>query len=203
MPDQTPQIDFYYDFGSPNAYIAHKVLPGLAARAGAKLTYKPILLGGLFKLTNNQPPMVAFANIPEKVAYMRQQMGRSLKRHEIPFNWNPHFPVMTTPLMRGALFAQGKDWETRYIDEMFSAVWVEELKMDDPAVIGERFAKADLPVDELVAANSDDAVKKGLFAATEAAKARGAFGSPAMFVGDQQFFGKDTFDDLEWYLSTL
>ncbi|MEM7440981.1 MAG: 2-hydroxychromene-2-carboxylate isomerase [Pseudomonadota bacterium] len=195
-------IDFYYDFGSPNAYIAHEVLPGLAKDAGAVLHYKPILLGGLFRITGNQAPMIAFADVKGKTAYMQQQMVRFLKRHKVPFNWNPHFPVKTTDLMRGALFAQGKDWEAKYIDEMYIAVWVEQLKMDDPAVISDRLAACGLPAEEIMAAAQSDEIKKGLFAATEAAQERGAFGSPAMFVGKEQFFGKDSFDDLSWYLST-
>lgn len=196
-------IDFYYDFGSPNAYVAHKVLPDIAARTGATLSYKPILLGGLFKITNNQPPMVAFSGIAGKPEHMRQQMARFLRRYGIPFTFNSHFPVMTTALMRGAVFAQGQEWEARYIDEMYKAVWVEDLKMDDPAVIADRLAAADLPAQEIIDAAQSDAVKKALFAATEAAKDRGAFGSPAMFVGKEHFFGKDSFDDLEWYLGTL
>lgn len=197
------QIDFYYDFGSPNAYIAHKVLPDLAARAGVDLVHKPILLGGLFKITNNRPPLVAFADIDGKTDYMQQQMARFLRRYSIPLTWNENFPVMTTALMRGAIHARGQDWEADFIDQMFSAVWVENLKMDDPQVIAERLGAANLPADEIMTAAQTDDVKKALFAETEAAKARGAFGSPAMFVGDEHFFGKDSFDDLEWYLSTL
>ena len=197
------EIDFYYDFGSPNAYIAHAVLPGLAAEAGATLTYKPILLGGLFKLTDNKPPMVAFAGVQGKTAYMQQQIVRFLKRYSIPFAFNPHFPVMTTGLMRGALYAQGKPWAAKYIDEMFKAVWVDKLKMDDPAVIADRLGSCGLPAQEIMEATQTDTVKKGLFAATEEAQQRGAFGSPAMFVGKEQFFGKDSLDDLAWYLTTL
>ncbi|MEM6618160.1 MAG: 2-hydroxychromene-2-carboxylate isomerase [Pseudomonadota bacterium] len=196
-------IDFYYDFGSPNAYVAHRTLPPLAERHGVALNWHPILLGGLFKITQNQPPMIAFKDVPLKISYMNQQMARFLMRHQIDFAWNPHFPVMTTTLMRGAIFSQGKNWEARYIDEMFQAVWVEKLKMDDPSVIVPRLAQAGLPADEIAAATQDDAVKKALFAATEAAKDRGAFGSPAMFVGAEQFFGKDSLDDLDWYLGNL
>lgn len=197
------EIDYYYDFGSPNAYVAHKVLPGIAAEAGVTLNYKPILLGGLFKITGNQPPMVAFANISGKTAHMQQQMARFLKRYQIPFNWNPNFPVMTTSLMRGAMCAQGKDWEAKYIDEMYTAVWHDQLKMDDPSVIVQRLETGGLPAKEIMEAAQSDDVKKGLFAATEAAKDRGAFGSPAMFVGKEQFFGKDSLDDLAWYLTTV
>lgn len=198
-----PTIDFYYDFGSPNAYVAHKVLPQIAEETGAELVYKPILLGGLFKITGNQPPMVAFAGVHGKTAWMQQQMQRFLRRFDIPFNWNPHFPVITTRLMRGAIHARGQDWEPTYIDEMFKAVWVEQLKMDDPEVISERLAAAGLPAEEILAASESEPVKKALFAETEAARDRGAFGSPAMFVEDQHFFGKDSLDELRWYLSTF
>ena len=196
-------IDYYYDFGSPNCWVAHVILQGISERTGVSVNYKPILLGGLFKLTGNAPPMVAFKDVTGKTAYMQQQMARYLRRYNIPFNWNPHFPVMTTALMRGATFAQGKGFEADYIDQMMRAVWVEKLKMDDPDVIAKRLAESGLPVEELMAANGDDAIKKELFAATQAAMDRGAFGAPACFVGDERFFGKDALDDLEWYLSTL
>lgn len=196
-------IDFYWDFGSPNVYIAEKILEGIAERTGATVAHHPILLGGLFKMTSNQPPMLAFKDVQGKTAYMQQQMARFLKRYDLPFNWNPHFPVITTALMRGATFAQGKDWEQAYKDTVYRAIWVDQVNMTDPEIAGETLAAAGLPATDIMAAAQDQAIKDQLFAATEAAAKRGAFGAPACFVGDQQFFGKDTLDDLEWYITTL
>lgn len=193
-------IEFYYDFGSPNAFLAHKVLPDLAARHGADVSYRPMLLGGVFKATNNQSPMQAFAGVTGKLDYQRREIARFVARHGLTFQMNPHFPVMTIAVMRGAIYAQGKDWDSGYIDAVFDAMWVHGDKMDDPAVIGAVLDKAGLPGAEIVEATQDGAVKQGLVAATERAVARGVFGAPTMFAGDEMFFGKDSLDSLDWHL---
>jgi 2-hydroxychromene-2-carboxylate isomerase len=193
-------IEFYYDFGSPNAYFVHKVLPGIAKQSGRTLVYRPILLGGVFKATNNQPPMMAFKDVDHKLDYMRVEIARFVKRHAVPFQFNPHFPVMTIATMRGAVFAQGKPWEKSYIETVFDAVWVQGKKMDDPEVIGPVLGAAGLPVDEIFAATQDPGIKSELANLTAAAVARKVYGSPTMFVGDEMFFGKDSIDDLKWYL---
>lgn len=192
----TKVIDFLYDFGSPNAYLVHKTLPDLAARFGASVNYQPILLGGVFKATNNQSPMQAFGSVQGKLQYHAQETQRFIKRHDLTFHMNPHFPVMTIGVMRGAVFAQGKDWESKYLDAIFDAMWVHGQKMDDPAVINDVLRENDLPAEQIIKATQDQPVKQGLIDATSAAVNRGVFGSPTMFVGDEMFFGKETLPEI-------
>lgn len=193
----TQTIEFLYDFGSPNAYFVHKTLPGLAARYGATVRYQPILLGGVFKATNNQSPMQAFGGVNGKLQYHARETQRFIKRHELTFHMNPHFPVMTIGVMRGAVYAQGKDWESKYIAAIFDAMWVHGQKMDDPAVIQSVLTENDLPASEIMSATQDQTVKQGLIDATSQAVDRGVFGSPTMFVGDEMFFGKETLFEIE------
>lgn len=197
----TQEIQFLYDFGSPNAFLVHKVLPDVAQRTGAELTYVPVLLGGIFKATQNQSPVQAFGGVKGKLDYIRVETTRFVQRHGLKFHWNPNFPVMTIGVMRGAIYAQGKDWEQRYLDTVFDAMWVNGKKMDEPDVIAEALNDAGLPASEIMSATQTDAVKQGLIDNTSAAVARGAFGSPTMFLGDEMFFGKDSLSDLEWVLA--
>lgn len=194
-------IEFLYDFGSPNAYLVHHLLPDIAARHGAEVVWCPVLLGGVFKATNNQAPMMSFAGVTGKTDYLRVELTRFIERHAIPFAWNPHFPVNTLTVMRGAMFAQGKAWERAYIDCVFRAMWVDGQDMADPAVIGAVLEAAELPDEAIIAACQSPEVKGHLVAATSEAVARGVFGSPTMFLGDEMFFGKDALSDLEWRLS--
>ncbi|WP_205520473.1 2-hydroxychromene-2-carboxylate isomerase [Tropicibacter sp. Alg240-R139] len=193
----TKVIDFLYDFGSPNAYLVHKTLPDLAARFGASVNYLPVLLGGVFKATNNQSPMQAFGGVQGKLQYHARETQRFIKRHDLTFHMNPHFPVMTIGAMRGAIFAQGKDWESNYISAIFDAMWVHGQKMDDTAVIHEVLTENNLPAKEIIEATQDQSVKQGLIDATSAAVQRGVFGSPTMFVGIEMFFGKETLPEIE------
>jgi 2-hydroxychromene-2-carboxylate isomerase len=193
-------VEFYYDFSSPNAYLVHKVLPLITERYGAKLIWKPVLLGGVFKSTNNLAPMIAFKDIPGKVEYMRVEMARFIERHQTPFLFNPHFPVNSLNLMRAAVYAQGKSWESKYIDAVFDAMWVDGKAMADPAVIAEVLNAADLPTKEIMNATQAPDVKASLADVTSAAVARGLYGLPAMFIGDEMFYGKDSLNDLEWRL---
>ena len=193
-------IEFYYDFGSPNAYFVHKVMPGIAEEHGVKIVYKPMLLGGVFKATNNQPPMMAFSGVTHKLDYMRVEIGRFVKRYKVPFKFNPHFPVITVMAMRGATYAQRKPWEHQYIDTVMDALWLHEKKMDDAAVMEAVLDDAGLPGGEIMQAIQSDSVKKDLMDLTADAVDRKIFGAPTMFVGDEMFFGKDSLDDLDWYL---
>lgn len=194
-------IEFMYDFGSPNAYLVHRVLPGLARRHKVGLEYVPILLGGVFKATGNQSPIQAFADVKNKLDYQNREIDRFVARHKLPFAWNPHFPVMTIGVMRGAVFARGKSWERKYIDTVFDATWVQGKKMDDPKVIVAVLTAAGLPADEIMAAAQDAEIKQELIDNTYQAVQSGAFGSPTMFVGDEMFFGKDSLSDLDYELS--
>jgi 2-hydroxychromene-2-carboxylate isomerase len=193
-------VEFYYDFSSPNAYLVHKVLPTITARYDAQVIWRPILLGGVFKSTNNQAPMLAFKDVPGKVDYMRVEMARFIERHQTPFLFNPQFPVNSLNLMRAAVFAQGKSWESKYIDTVFDAMWVQGKAMADPAVIAEVLDAAGLPTNEIMNVTQDADVKASLADVTAAAVARGIYGLPAMFVGDEMFYGKDSLSDLEWRL---
>ena len=132
----TPKVEFHFDFGSPNAYLAHKVLPAIEERTGVRLGYVPILLGGVFKLTNNQPPMVQFKGVKNKQEYQRLEILRFIKKHGLTaFKMNPHFPVNTVQIMRGAVAAEMDGQLATYVDAVFRHMWEDEKKMDDPEVI--------------------------------------------------------------------
>ena len=197
------QIEFYYDFGSPNVYFVEAVLPDIAAKYGAEIVYEPMLLGGVFKATNNQPPMVAFSGVTHKLDYMRAEIARFIKRHQVDFQFNPHFPVMTVAVMRGAVACLGQDCERLYFETVMNAIWRDGEKMDDPEVIGRVLDAAGLPVAAIIDAAQSTEVKDRLRKMTDAAVARKVYGAPTMFVGEEMFFGKDSLDDLDWYLGTL
>lgn len=194
----TPRVEFHYDFGSPNAYLCHRVLPALVARTGVDIHYVPILLGGVFKATNNRSPMEQFADVKNKPEYQAKETQRFLLKHGIiELQRNPFFPVNTITLMRGAIYAQGKEWEAEYIEAMFKAMWERGLNMADPEQIGTVLAEAQLPISEIVAAVADPEVKQRLIDSTANSVARGNFGSPSFFVDDELFFGKDKLRDIE------
>ena len=196
--DAATSIEFLFDFGSPNAYLCHKVLPAIEARTGARFAYVPILLGGLFKLANNRSPMEAFAAVPAKLAYDRLEMERFVARHGLhAFRLNPHFPVNTLQIMRGAVAAQRADCFERYVETLFAAMWERELKMDDPAVIAAVLTEGGLDATRLLQGVQDAEVKARLLANTQAAHDRGAFGSPTFFVGAEMLFGKERLRDVE------
>lgn len=191
-------IDFIFDFGSPNAYLAHKALPRLVARTGASVNYIPCLLGGIFKATGNQSPVMAFGNVKGKLAYDNLEMMRFVKKHGLSkFRMNPHFPVNTLVLMRGAVAAEMRGELATYIEAGLKAMWEDGLKMDDPAVYVEAMNAASLDGAALLEATQDPDVKAKLVANTEAAVARGTFGIPTFFVGDEMFFGKDRLGQVE------
>jgi len=192
------RVEFHYDFGSPNAYLSHRVLPGIAERTGVEIHYVPVLLGGIFKSTNNRSPMEQFADVLNKQEYQAKETLRFLMRHDITeLVRNPHFPVNTISMMRGAVFAQGKEWEAQYIDALFKAMWERGLNMADPEQIGSVLTEAGLPVAEILAAISEPDVKQELIDNTANSVARGNFGSPSFFVNEELFFGKDKLRDLE------
>lgn len=194
----TKKIEVYFDFGSPNAYLAHHALKDVVARTGAELRYLPVLLGGIFKATNNQPPMMAFANIKGKMNYERLEFARFVKKHKLTnFAWNSHFPVNTILLMRGAMVADRDGYLMDYIDAGLAAMWEDDKNMSDPDVYSQTMTKAGFDGAALLAANQDDTVKAALVAATGAAVDRGVFGIPTFFVGDEMFFGKERLGQVE------
>src|SRR6185437_2009557 len=165
---------------------------------GAKFEYMPVLLGGLFKLTNNQPPMIAFGGVKGKLAYEQIESQRFIKKHNLTaFKFNPNFPVNTLALMRIAVAAQAAGELAPYVDAAFRWMWEEGRKMDDPGVIRASLLESGLDADRLIAASQTPGIKQQLMANTEAAANRGVFGSPSFFVGEELFFGKDRLRDVE------
>jgi 2-hydroxychromene-2-carboxylate isomerase len=193
-----PKVDFLFDFGSPNAYLADLVIPGIEQRTGVKFDYIPVLLGGIFKATNNRSPAETLADIPVKMAYQRLETERFLRKHNITsFRQNPFFPVNTLMLMRGAIAAQREGLFEPYFRAAYHHMWEEPKKMDDLETFRDAFRSSGIDIDRLIARAQQDDVKKALIDNTNAAVARGAFGSPTFFVGDQMFFGKDQLRDVE------
>ena len=192
----TPQ--FLFDVGSPNAFLVHRALPAIEARTGARFDYVPVLLGGIFKATGNRSPMVAYADIPTKLAYERLEMRRFIAKHDVAgFRFNPHFPVNTLQLMRGAVAAQGLGCLPAFLEAVFKALWIDGLKMDEAEVAGAALRAAGLPVAELTSAAGSDEVKQALASNTGRAVERGVFGIPTLFVGDEMFFGKERLGQVE------
>jgi len=193
-----PTVEFHFDFGSPNAYLAHLVVPEIEQRTGVEFEYVPILLGGVFKLTNNRSPVEKLAGIKNRLEYEQVEMRRFIRRHGIrQFTWNPFFPVNTLLAMRGAVAAQLDGVFDRYVEAVFKAMWAEPKKMDDPQVAATALQEAGLDGPRLIARTQEPEVKERLLKNTQASVARGTFGSPTFFVGDEIFFGKDKLRDVE------
>jgi 2-hydroxychromene-2-carboxylate isomerase len=191
-------IDFIFDFGSPNAYLAWKVLPEIAARTHAQVNLIPCLLGGLFKLTGNESPVMAFGKVKGKLEYERLETQRFIAKHRIQaFRFNPHFPVNTLLIMRGLLAAGRANVFDRYLETVLKAMWEDGKKMDDPVVVAEVLRAAGLDAKAILDAAQDPVVKADLAGNTNAAAARGAFGIPTFFVGDEMFFGKERLGQVE------
>jgi 2-hydroxychromene-2-carboxylate isomerase len=194
----TPKVEFHFDFGSPNAYFAHKVIPKVEQRTGVKFQYLPILLGGVFKLANNASPIVAFKDTKAKLDYMKIESHRFVRKHGLTkFKMNPNFPVNTVQIMRGAIAAEMDGQFDKYTDAVFSCMWEQGLKMDDAEVIKSALDAAGLDGARTLARIQDQDVKDRLLKNTEATVARGTFGAPTFFVGNEIFFGKDKLADVE------
>ena len=194
----TPNIEFYFDFGSPNAYLAYKVMPGIEERLGTKFELKPALLGGIFKATGNQSPAVTLAGVPTKAAYERKETNRFIARHNLTkFRSNPAFPINTLHMMRGTMLAKKLGVFEAYVDAVYAGMWEQALNMGELEVFHSVLEAAGLPTQAFVEHVVDPDVKATLIASTEEAVARGVFGSPAFFVGEEMFFGKDRLRDVE------
>ena len=187
-------VDFYYDFGSPTAYLAHKRLQQLSARYDFTVNYKAILLGGVFKATGNTTPVA----IPAKGKYMLEHdLPRFAKRYGVPLNFNPHFPLNTLGLMRGAIAASRLDCLARYVDVVYDAVWVAGENMSEPEVVARVLAAGDLDAVALMTLSQDPEVKAELISSTEEAVERGAFGAPTLYLDGEMYFGQDRIDFIE------
>ena len=192
------KVEFLFDFGSPNAYLSHLVIPQIEKRQQVKFEYVPILLGGIFKATNNRSPAEAYAGIRNKPEYQKLETERFVRRHAIThYRFNPFFPVNTLMIMRGAVAARTLGIFERYVDEVFRHMWAEPKKMDDPAVLKAALTESGLPADRLFELVQAPAVKEELMANTQRAVERGTFGSPTFFVDGEIYFGKDRLRDVE------
>jgi 2-hydroxychromene-2-carboxylate isomerase len=188
----TKVVEFFFDVGSPTAYLAWTQLPGICAATGATLVYRPMLLGGVFQATGNASPVT----VPAKGRYMIADLARFASRYGVTLRFNPHFPINTLTLMRGAVGMQMRDPQRfdDYLSAMFRAMWVDGCNMGDPTVVADVLGQAGFDAQALLALTADPAVKEALKASTDEAVRRGAFGAPTMFVGDQMFFGQDRLD---------
>jgi len=196
-------IEFIFDFGSPNAYLAYRALPPILERTGARLAIDPCLLGGIFKATGNQAPSVAFAPVKGKLEYEMLELRRFVARHRLEkFRLNPHFPVNTLMLMRGLVAAREGGVEAAYIEMGLRGMWEEGLKLDDRDVLARRIDAAGLDSASLLAAAQSDPVKQKLADNTARAVSRGVFGIPTFFVGDEMFFGKERLAQVEEAVET-
>ncbi|MBP7532349.1 MAG: 2-hydroxychromene-2-carboxylate isomerase [Ottowia sp.] len=187
-----PQVDFYFDVGSPAAYLAFTQIEAIAREAGASVNHKPMLLGGVFQATGNASP----ATVPAKGAYTFTDFDRFARRYGVPLKRNPHFPINTLALMRAVTGMQMRE-PARFLDftrTVFESIWLHALNMNDPAVVAQVLQQAGYAPDAVLALSADPQVKAQLKAVTDEAVARGVFGAPTMFVGEQMFWGQDRLD---------
>jgi 2-hydroxychromene-2-carboxylate isomerase len=194
----TPRPQFMFDFGSPNAFLSHEAIPAIEKRSGAKFEYVPILLGGIFKATNNKSPAETLAGVKNKREFLAIETERFIKRFNVgPYVWNPFFPVNTLNLMRAAVAAQLEGVFEKYVEAAFHHMWREPKKMDDPEVAAKALSASGLDGAKLLARAQDAGVKAKLIENTQSAVERGAFGSPTFFVGNEMFFGKEQLREVE------
>jgi 2-hydroxychromene-2-carboxylate isomerase len=193
-----PVPQFLFDVGSPNAYLSHEAIPAIEQRIGVKFDYVPILLGGIFKATNNKSPAETLAGIKNKREHQAVETERFVKRYGVkPCVWNPFFPVNTLNLMRAAVAAELEGVFDKYVNAAFLHMWGEPKKMDDPEVAMKALGESGLDPAKLFARAQDPEVKAKLMENTQSAVERGAFGSPTFFVGKEMFFGKEQLRDVE------
>jgi 2-hydroxychromene-2-carboxylate isomerase len=197
------KVEFLFDFASPNAYLSYHVLREVAERQSVELALTPVLLGGLFKLTNNQAPMLAFGEVKGKLEYDMLETQRFIEAHGLnKFVFNPHFPINTITLMRGFIAAQEMGVVDQYVEANLSAMWEQGLNMGDPAVAAGVWQSAGLDAAGLAEAIQTQPVKDALLQNTQRAADRGAFGVPTFFVGDEMFFGKERIIQIEQMLQS-
>ena len=193
-----PKVQFQFDFGSPNAYLAARLVPDIERRTGTRFDYVPVLLGGIYKLTGNSSPADYLRGIRNKSEYMALETERFIARHGIAnFRRNPFFPVNTLQLMRGAVAAEAEGVFWPYFQAVYHYMWEDPRKMDDPDVTREALISSGIDAGRIIARSQEPAVKNRLMELTQNAVDRGAFGSPTFFVNDEMFFGKDQLRDVE------
>jgi 2-hydroxychromene-2-carboxylate isomerase len=193
---------FMFDFGSPNAFLSHEAIPAIEKRTGVKFEYVPILLGGIFKATNNKSPAETLAGVKNKPEFLAIETQRFIRRFKVePYVWNPFFPVNTLNLMRAAVAAQFEGVFEKYVEAAFHHMWREPKKMDDLEVAAKALSASGLDGAKLLTRAQDADVKARLIANTQSAVERGAFGSPTFFVGNEIFFGKEQLREVEELVS--
>jgi 2-hydroxychromene-2-carboxylate isomerase len=206
VPDYSEEnamtLEFHFDFGSPNAYLSHLVIPAIEARTGVQFEYVPVLLGGVFKATGNVSPAESMQGIRNKPRYQQIETERFIARHAISrFERNPWFPVNTLQIMRGAVYAGSAGFLAEYVDAVYGHMWGEPKKMDEPDVIKSALQSSGLPADDIMAGMQDPQVKQQLIANTERSVAMGTFGSPTFYVDGEIYFGKDKLVEVEAAMS--
>lgn len=189
----TKTVDFYYDYGSPTAYLAWTQLPAMCAKHGATLNYQPILLGGIFKGTDNQSPVT----VKPKGTWLLDDVARYARHYDVPYQFNEHFIINTLGAMRGAVWAKSIGKLEDYNAAMYRAVWADNKNVAEPAVLTEVVTSAGLDAAAMAEGVQQQDVKQALIDATNAAVARGVFGAPTMIVGDELHFGQDRLDWVE------
>ena len=196
-------VDFIFDVASPNTYFAHKLIPDFEKRTGTKFRYIPCLLGGIHKLTNNQPPFIAYADCENKNNYQMIEIERFVKQHKLTkYKFNSHFPPVTIQVQRGAIAAQRLKIFEEYFECVISAMWENNKNISDINILHETLEQSNLDVAAIMNIATSQECKDKLIANTDDAVSRGAFGVPTFFYENQIFFGKDHLYQLEEYINS-
>lgn len=197
------KVDFIFDVASPNAYLCHKTIPAIEQRTGVTFNYIPCLLGGIFKLTNNQAPMMAFNGIVNKLEYQNIEIKRFIQKYNLEnFTMNSFFPIMTLQLQRGAIAAISLNVFDAYIEAIFKGMWEKSLNLGDQDILMDFLgSETEIDINRLIEQMQSQEIKEQLIQNTSSAVERGAFGIPTFFANDEIFFGKDSLPDLEEYIT--
>lgn len=197
------KVDFIFDVASPNAYLCHKTIPAIEQRTGVTFNYIPCLLGGIFKLTNNQAPMMAFNGIVNKLEYQNIEIKRFIQKYNLEnFTMNSFFPIMTLQLQRGAIAAMSLNVFDAYIEAIFKGMWEKSLNLGEQDILMDFLgSETEIDINRLIEQMQSQEIKEQLIQNTSNAVKRGAFGIPTFFANDEIFFGKDSLPDLEEYIT--
>ena len=183
----TKTVTFCFDFGSPYSYLAYNYLSPIK-ETGARIDLKPVLLGGIFKATGNQPP----ATVQKKGEYMFKDIQRWSNKLDISFKMNPYFPILTVPHMRGAILAQKKNILEEYMQSMFDSMWLKGLNLNDQEILTKVASESGIDPNDFAEGISSDEIKDELRLNTQFAIDKGAFGVPTYFFENEMFWGIDS-----------
>ena len=198
------KVDFIFDVASPNMYFCHKLIPDFKERTGVEFEYIPCLLGGIMKLSGNQPPFVAFAEIPNKNKYQLIEIERFIKQHQLKeFKFNSNFPMNTVQIQRGALAARELGIFDKYLEIILEAMWEKNLNLADIDTFQSTLSENNIDAESIMEIITSQDCKDKLIANTTDAVNRGAFGVPTFFFDNQIFFGKDHLHQLEEYIYSI